>query len=307
MFNYLVSPRELEEDTSLKGQNCFIIATSQASMNFLLWTTFSLLLRSKSFADHFIFSINGPDARTGDPWLQDTKQKFLEVLRDQYQGNITINRVWSRIGHSQSLESAIPWVHTEYYTLAHDDIILLDPEWGIKCREKFEANPNLAICAAPPLIRGGDQYTYDGVLKLGMPHINSTLVTCRKSLTTTCGARWWGHHLKKKFRLTDDIYSRLMKDFGDCFTDKYRPLLGTEYGIFSSDIGGTMLHSLRRLGYDFAEMDESTLIHFIAASWAPHCMETRKQDNYLYIRELEEEINNSRFAKIFNDFKEDWD
>lgn len=308
MYDHMVVDiGELEEKTCRKGENCFIIATSQGSINYLMWTVFSILLRSKSFTDHLIFAINGPDKRTGDPWVQDTKQKFLEVLRDEYQGNITINRVWSRIGHAQAVESVVPWVHTEFYTISHDDIILLDPDWGSKCLEKFQSDPKLAICGDLRPFFGGEEQVFEGKMKLGMPHINSVFACCRKVLTLKCGARWWGYHIEKDFRLSEEEYQHMMERFGYWFEQKPRP--NVQYGYFATDIGSWMLCFLEQAGFGYARMDDhkSPVVHIRSASWANQEMiDLRRQMFHQEIQDLDKEINNSRFAKIYNDFKEEW-
>src|SRR6516162_7350459 len=113
----------------LPGKTTVVMATSQSRIECLMWSMFSLLLRSTPGLEHIIVAINGPDPRTGDPGLQDAKQSFLGELRNtrwQASGRdcdmpLTVIRTWSRVGHSQATDGALPWVHTEFYTLMHDD------------------------------------------------------------------------------------------------------------------------------------------------------------------------------------------
>ncbi|NIQ15033.1 MAG: hypothetical protein GTO02_11780, partial [Candidatus Dadabacteria bacterium] len=100
---------------------------------------------------------------TGDPTNQDKKQEFLEELRKlqwwrvqepkhKRDMPITVMRVWSRIGHPESVEMALPWVHTDAFLIMHDDIIITKHNWLKEVKEKFYDNPDVVIAHTPNLM-----------------------------------------------------------------------------------------------------------------------------------------------------------
>lgn len=301
----VLSLREYEELSSLPEKNSMIIATGQAPINYLLWSTFSLILRNNgAFLDHLLFAINGPCKKTGDPALQDKKQRFLEILRDEYDVPITVNRVWSRIGHAQAMESIIPWVHTEYYSIMHDDVIVLRNDWGDISLNSFKQNSNLALQTPPPIMRDSQGVTkHQGKPKIGLPHIHSAFIVCRKSAIMETGARWWGHHVEKDFEFDD----KSVTDFNEYNQNKLKilPQEGQKFNFANTDIGSWVVYKLENAGYTIECLPEDSILHFGAASWSSGLR--YKNVKYLpFLEKLEEEINSSKFADLYENYKENW-
>src|SRR5262252_1288317 len=146
---------ECVEMSHLKHKITAVIPTSTAPVNCLMWSVFSLLLRTQvdDLLEHFCVCINGPDERTGDPTIATTKQRFLEELRDlewchpdrpnvRRPMPLTVIRVWSRVGHSEPMQMALPWVHTDAYLLLHDDVFIRNANWTRQVKDKFYGDDN---------------------------------------------------------------------------------------------------------------------------------------------------------------------
>jgi hypothetical protein len=213
--------------------------------------------------------INGPDPRTGDPALQDRKQTFLEELRSlRWHGRdmpLTVIRVWSRVGHAQALEMAIPWVHTEFYTLLHDDVILRRP-FDLDCFEDRQ----VALAYVPPLLAGGlGEFKLNSQYGLGLPHLNSAFLLCRKSAIMDVGARWWGYHVPFRFHLPEVIdVAAFVEHHAQKGQVKQPPQVREPYDILSIDIGGWVYRKLSDLGYGFAALPPDLICHLGAISWS---------------------------------------
>ena len=266
----ILTKAECERVTVVPHKTTAIMATCQSKIECLMWSVFSLLLRSTKALEHIIVVINGPDKRTGDPTLQDTKQAFLEELRNtrwlvpslchDRDMPITIIRAWSRIGHSQALDTAIPWVHTEAYTIMHDDIIVNTSEW---CNQTFSLlTKNVGMVYAPPLLATGlSTVDFGESKKINLPHPNSVFITSRKELYTDFGFRWYGYHIKKDFELTEDEFLRFHKE-----DTTHVPAKG-KYGYLSMDVGTWPYYRLKEAGYEFEALHPDTITHLCAMSW----------------------------------------
>lgn len=323
-MNYMIySLEELEEKTSLKNKFTAIVATCQSPIISLMWSILSIYLRSSSdFLEHIIVSINGPDKRTGDPSLQNKKQEFLEELRDlTYDGKsmpLTINRVWSRIGHTQALESVIPWVHTEFYAIAHDDILMLNNDWHQNVLEDFK-DDKLAFIYNPPLLNSGVYAnTYKGKNKLAMPHLNSSFVLCKKSILNSLNARWYGYHVEEKIQFFDRILGEKTLsttdtfEFNDYHFDKNHivsdqeispeimhpqtarlhrscvdDIINNQFDYYNVDVGGYIYHQLNEKGYKFKSLENDSIYHFVSGSWNLQTFQNGVARGYYLITEFE--------------------
>jgi len=268
---------ECEKYTTIKDKVTFIIASCQAPMNFLMWSVFSLLLRSKvnGVMEHFIITLNGPDNRTGDDELQNKKQSFLEELRSKKWKNkisttekdmpVTVMRVWSRIGHAQAIDMAIPWVHTIGYVITHDDIILLNNKWETHIKTSILENENIALASVDPLLACGlFNVPFNDKLKLNLPHLNSVFIGCRKDHTIETGVRWSGYHLNQNFNN------------------------GIEYDYLSADFGAWMYQKLKESNKSMQTIPNDFISHFGSMSWTKN--EQKIKNSQLIIEKLESEI-----------------
>lgn len=262
---------ELEKKSSVSNKVCVVMATCQSPIKFLLWSLYSTLLRSDpDVVDHYNIVINGPDSRIEDTSLQDAKQKFLEELRSlTFAGKpmpITIMRVWSRIGHAQCLEMAIPWVHTENYLLIHDDIVLLNSNWCQEYKNSFVSDESVAIMSNPPLflIDGKvNEKIYKGTSKLGLPYLNTCFTLCKKPILIEQGCRWWGYHVDHNWDMND------YPDFFEYhkFNKHLDHKIEGEFGCLSMDVGCWVYQKLRQQGYKLETFSKQMVHHFKAISW----------------------------------------
>jgi hypothetical protein len=214
----LLSTGECEKRTTIKGKITAIIETFQQPVERLLRTVFSLLLRSgppvNGPLEHIIVCINGADRRTGPPEIQDAKQQFLEELRKLkwkvpgYEGErdmpLTVLRVWSRVGHGQSLDMAVPWVHTEGYILLDDDYIITNPDWINEVTEKCLNNPDCGYFHQHGDIGPGcceNATTHQNQLIL--PRLWANFIGGKKSVLEELGVRWSSYFLNHTFKTQD--------------------------------------------------------------------------------------------------------
>jgi hypothetical protein len=285
-------------------------------MNCLMWSVFSLLLRSTPELEHIIVAINGADERTGDPSLQNRKQWFLEDLRDlkwklPSQGierdmPLTIIRVWSRIGHSQAIEMAVPWVHTSMYTLSHDDVIVLDKQWSLKTSRAFQ-DDHCGLVYAPPLLATGLSYVeFNGSHKINLPHLNSTFLTVRKSTISEFGVRWSGYHVTTDdFSMKDINYEEFLQFHGDAVA--HAPPQDLDYKYISMDVGTHVYYELKKAGYKLIPMNEGDICHLTAMSWRDDNGKRQAVSaNAGHIAALEEEIRAvPEYAALYDQYKSD--
>lgn len=297
---------ECEQLSSLPKKNTFLITTGQADINFLMWSVFSVLLRSKvgGFMEHINVSINGPDERCGDPTLQNKKQAFLEELRNlKWQSEVggperdmplTVIRVWSRIGAEQAVEMAVPWVHTDSYTYIHDDTLWLTKDWEQMVIDELYKD-QVAMVYSSFQVNHLSWSEYDGKPKLNFPHTISPCMICRKPIFAKCGVRWTGYHFANDFALEEKV-----KDMEE-FLNAHRPMVlplptSKRFGYASYDIGAWIYYTLRRDGYQINPVSGLKVHHFVSMSWSAN--RERVLASQTYIRQLEEEIK--QFPQYWN-------
>jgi hypothetical protein len=312
---------ECEQLSSLNKKTNFIITTCQADINFLMWSIFSIILRSKvgGFLEHINVVINGPDSRTGDPSLQDKKQCFLEDIRKlNWRNNLssetksfplTVIRVWSRIGAEQSLEMAIPWVHTDSYIYMHDDAIWLNKDWedslvyelyedkvAILCSPDFKMNP---LSCKP----------WNGKQKLNFPHTHSSCMAVRKPVLARLGVKWSGYHFESDFTIEEKVKS--LEDFFIAHAPRVLPLPSSQsYQCASYDIGAWAYYILHSEGYKVSISKNMNIYHFGSMSWFVHRPKNKQEfisrlnRAKTHIEKLEQEIKSiPEYWEIYNKYK----
>lgn len=309
---------EAVELTHMQDKIIPIIPTAQAPIECLLWSVFSLLLRARpnDLIEHFIVCINGPDKRTGDPAIADLKQSFLEELRrlKWYHADvpsinkdmpITVIRAWSRIGHPEAVEMAIPWVHTNSYLLMHDDIIITKRNWLADVKDKFIDNPNCVIAYAPKLMCCQcDSAKYQNKNLLRFPHLLCCFLVCRKSLIRKLGGLWCGYHIHTpNFKLKDKVGD--VESFMNYYSKQklldVPPQTEEDYEYISMEMGSWHFYNAVKAGYDFSALDPNTLIHMGTMSWECDTGKERRISSHLkHIHDLEAEImRHPDYSKLY--------
>lgn len=312
---------ECEKLSSLKNKTNFIITTSQADIRFLMWSIFSIILRSKvnNFLEHINVVINGPDSRTGDPTLQNKKQSFLEELRDNVWKNslsnesknfpLTIIRVWSRIGAEQSLEMAIPWVHTDSYIYMHDDAIWLNNYWEEEFIKEFYKEKVAIVCAQDFRMNNLSKKMWENKPKLNFPHMHSACMAAKKPILTKLGAKWTGYHFKNNFTIEEKT-----SDLNEVI-EAHKPRVteltpNDKYDCASYDIGSWMYYTIKNNGYEINRSSVIKIHHFGSMSWFVHRenkekeLEKRLKMGELHIKNLEEEIKKiPEYWSLYNKYK----
>lgn len=307
-----VDVAEAVELTKVPEKITTIYPTSAAPIECLLWSTFSLLLRTRpnDLMEHFMVVINGPDKRTGDPTIGDQKQKFLEELRmlkwyhtseptNSKDMPISVLRVWSRIGHPESVEMALPWVHTDAYLIMHDDIIIGKYNWTEEVKEKFYDNPEVAIAYGTPALMCAfaDESRYKDKPLLRFPHLLCAFLVCKKKYLQEAGSSWCGYHIEmndKPFRLEDRVedvdsfleyYKRL-----NCINNTSPPNPDSVYEYVSMEMGAWHFFNLVQAGYKFVPIHPE-ITHFGAMSWEVDTGKVGRINSHMnVIKPLEREI-----------------
>jgi hypothetical protein len=268
----LISIDELESKSLIPGKICAIIPTFSAPVENLVWSIFSLLINSDSnVMDHMIVSINGPDPRTGSVEVQDKKQSFIEELRSLKWGNkdmpITLMRTWSRIGHAQTIEQCMPWVHTEFYLSMHDDIIVLEKNWHDKVKE-FQNDEKLLLAYWDrPVIRG---LTHDSFGRLELPHFSSIFTLCKKSRMKAINASWIGYYVPLEFKI-GNFWN--YEDFIDWYKKNNLvqlhdiPSKDANFKYLTMDIGGAFISDIFNKKLNISKFSNNTIFHFGSMSW----------------------------------------
>ena len=287
----ILSVTEAENLTLIPKKTTAILATCQSDMKVFMWSIFSLLLRSKpENLEHIMVCINGGDERHGCTSLQDNKQKFLEEMRrlkwQKRDMPLTIIRAWSRVGHGQALEMAIPWVHTEYYTIMHDDVILKN-DWDVESFEQLKKE-NSILAYFPPLLWCGVGKAFDKEWRITLPHMNTTLVTCKKALITALGVRWYGYHVNHKFNLYEKVDIKKFLEYHQKNSNiQSFPVIEEPYGVISMDIGSWVYCKAKE--YSMHRIGTNKAIHFESMSWGQD-KDDRIKKNIYDISLLEQEI-----------------
>jgi len=314
---------EAVELTHISEKIIPIIPTSVAPIECLLWSVFSLLLRAKpdDLIEHFIVCINGPDKRTGDPKSGDIKQHFLEELRrlKWYHADrpkiskdmpITVIRAWSRIGHPEAVEMAMPWVHTDAYLLMHDDIIITKHNWLDEVRTKFYGNPNVAIAYAPQLMCAlADTASYQDKNLLRFPHLLCCFLVCRKKHTRKNGGNWCGYHIPTPtFRIKERVGNlwEFMEYYKsqNLINNQSPPKAELSYDYVSMEMGAWHFYTCVQNGYEFAALDPTLLVHLGTMSWESDTGKKNRVHRYQQqIDDLEAEIAaHPEYSKLYDKY-----
>lgn len=316
---------ECVEFTHLKQKVTAVIPTSNAAIECLMWSVFSLLLRSKpgGILEHFCVCINGPDIRTGNPELQDLKQKFLEELRDlewyhtdnsanRCQMPLTVIRAWSRVGYAEAFEMALPWIHTDSYLLMHDDVFIDKKEWETEALEKFYADDDVAIAYSQDFLGCKvDSPIHRGMYLLRLPQLDSTFMLCKKKWVMKAEASWVAYFIP-----SDDNF--FMFDFEDIDLDEflkyYREKDLLDKNLVVNDIynfarqgqGAWVYYKLCKLGKKFIEMNKDLVVHLGMMSRADVSREMKEDSIDLWrpeIDALEEEImKHPEYSKLYEKY-----
>jgi hypothetical protein len=316
---------ECVELTHIPNKITAIIPTGPASINCLLWSVFSLLLQSKVNGplEHICVCINGPDERTGNPELQDKKQKFLEALRDmnwyhadepdvKRQMPLTVIRAWSRVGYAEPFEMAIPWVHTANYLLMHDDVIITRNDWAENVSNTLASGDKVALVYCGELIgRKCKHAIHRGMYLLCLPQLETIFVACKKKWLIE-GPSWQAYHIPSdssflQFELSEIGDIEEMQKYWRDLNMLDDPLQDTElYNFVRQDIGSWVYYHLSNKGCEFKEIPKDTILHIEGMSGNG---ETGKKIRTMgcmdYIEELEELISSHpEYSKLYWEFKD---
>lgn len=307
--------------TTLKEKITAIIPTSTASIECFMWTIFSFLLRAKpdDLIEHFCVCINGPDKRTGDPSLQDKKQAFLEELRAMqwYHTDrpevkkdmpLTVIRAWSRIGHPEAVEMALPWVHTDAYLISHDDIIITKHDWLNEVKNSFYADDDIAITFSQSLLCAHfDSAVFKDKHLLRFPHLLCTFLICRKKWIESVGGSWCGYHVE----MPDFTLDEITDGFGKDMIRYYAPVTSIDppttdrvYNYISQEMGSWIFHNLNKKKLKYSRIDPNLIVHFGAMSWdSVESKQRRLGDKIEWVKKLEQEIyQHPHYANLYQKY-----
>jgi hypothetical protein len=312
---------ECVELSHLKERITAVIPTSTANLNCLMWSVFSLLTRSDHLLEHICVCINGPDPRTGETAIQDEKQAFLEELRDIEFYNInepdvrrsmplTVIRTWSRVGWAESLEQALPWVHTDAYLFMHDDAFVTSSAWTREVRAKFYGDDAVALASVPPLLGCGvDHHIHRGMYMARLPQLETTFLVCKKKWIMKAGAPWTGYHIPSDDNVCQFGLDEIDKDeFLSFWRDKgllVEPFQETElYNFVRQEVGSWVYYKLCQNGNKFAELSSDLIVHLKGMTLPGGDKEGRIEANRDKILELEDDIHqHPEFSALYRKYK----
>lgn len=307
---------EWERLSCTPGKLTAIMASSQAPVSMLSWSLLSLLENTPpALLEHIFVVLNGPRPGEAGSELQDEKQQFLNEL-DQVSWHgrpvpLTVMRLWGHIGHAESIESALPWVWTEFYLALHDDVILRSPEWTVELDRWFLRDERVALATVGPHLAGRlSQVQHQKQGKLGLPHLQSHFVVCRKPILTALGRRWRGYHVQRQFRLEDEPFGReliLHHCTRNQIDPNHVPRLDAEYGFCNVDIGGWILQAVQEADYRIANLPANLVHHFTAASWSgPPRMQQMLEHGQAEVAAFEAKLKQSKSMPGAWSFYESW-
>jgi hypothetical protein len=281
-----------------------IIATYNSNPKLFAFVVLSLFANSEDL-EHLIVVINGPDSRTGSTATQDVKQAFLEAIRNEKLGDrampLTVLRVWSRLGHGQALDSAIPWVTTKHYLIMHDDVLVLSERWMGEA-QKLLSNPQVAIAYAerPHILQGISRSGNAEKAGITFPHANTSFMMCRRS--SVVDLRWAGYFVDKEYPLikldaTKEFFQK-HNGYGVAHTSLEVP---QSPEFLSYDIGSYLLATLQHRGFKFSKLPEGMIYHLGGISWVdkPHVRERQWKVIEPFVASLEDRIK-SRHRNLFD-------
>ena len=314
----ILSPEECERLSLIPKKICAIIPTYSSPINYFMWSVFSLLLRSdpREF-EHAIIGINGPDSRYPAPGgheLQDKKQRFIEDVRNIKDwkrpdmvnpGALTLVRTWSRVGHPPTIDQCLNWVHTRYYLVMHDDIIILDRNWT-KSIYEFESDPKLvAKTLGDPLVVKLNKH--GNVLEF--PHMSTTFSLFDKPLMRMAGAFWMGYYIEQKNFTIDDYvdfqnFMKAQRKIG-CVDEREEVKINKDsiFDAVSMEIGTFAYYAIKKFGLHMSEFPGSFVKHFYSGTWKNYGM---AYEAHPEVEDLEKEINTiPEYAEIYWRYRED--
>ncbi len=261
-----------------------IVPTYNNSPRLFALSIMSLLRNTSNVTMHINVTINGPDRRTGDPETQNQKQWFLEAIREEkYRDRdmpLTVQRVWSRVGHAQAIDSAMPWVHTKYFLLMHDDVLVTEPCWDLKVIPCLN-NPDTGLVFAGRH-HALDRITCgpweDGKNLINFPHPQTYFVAGSRAFLGKF--RWQGYFVKGDF---DGIQvDKEMIDHQERFNMPPQPIT-PEAGYLTYDIGSWLLYNVQKSGMQIVEIPEDTVLHLGGFSWAGERRNERQVQRYMTV------------------------
>lgn len=318
----IVDIDEAVELTRLERKLTVIMPVSNGPIECMLWSVFSLLLRArvKDLIEHFIIVFNGPDHRTGDEAPCDKKQQFLEELRGMKWWRpefpkhkrdmpLTVIRVWSRIGHPEAVEMAVPWVHTDAYLIVHDDIIITKNEWLRDVEKNFFDKPDVVIAYGTPNLMccQQDSAIHQGKNLLRFPHLLCAFLVCRKKMLSKLGSSWCGYSINTPpFMLSERVgnVEEFLKYYDDMNLNHNPPQTQEPYEFVSMEMGAWHFYNAIQAGYKFENLIDDgvpILEHLGAMSWE---IDTGKKVRISRLREhvacLEQEIfKHPEYAQLY--------
>jgi hypothetical protein len=313
---------ECVELTHLKGKTTVVIPTGPAPIDCLMWSVFSWLLRSKpgGYLEHICVCVNGPDERTGDPKLQDEKQRFLEDLRDVewYHADnptnrrpmpLTVIRVWSRVGYTEAFEMALGWIHTADYLITHDDVIVINPTWDRWVYDALYVRDEVALASIQPFLGCQcDHAIHRGMFLLRFPQVHTTFLACKKKWVLPCGS-WCGYHIPNDDNVVQfDVEEIGGEDFLNFWREQNlmdRPIIANEmYNFVRQEVGAWVYYRLTQAGKEVAGLPENLAIHLEAMSRDDPSRKVRVQSYLDDIEQLEVEImKHPDYARIYMKYK----
>jgi hypothetical protein len=173
----------------------------------------------------------------------------------------------------------------------HDDVIIKNSNWS-QFVSDYLKNDTISMVYHPPLLLENISISeYEGCKKINLPHLNSTMISSRKSLYTELGLRWYGYHIKNKFFLSKKEIEKIYNFYGVANDSSFQE---GNYDYLSLDIGSFIYKKFIELKYEFQPMPNNYLVHLWSMSWREESYQDQMMKNNLEeIKQMELEIKDS--------------
>jgi hypothetical protein len=222
--------------------------------------------------------------------------------------SLTVQRVWSRIGHPSMTDSAVAHVHTRYYIACHDDIIIKNSSWCKDARKHF-TDDNVVACYGDDyekpynkeVLADGFQMAplrqtvaADG-RAIGLTQPKNWFVVCDKPKLMQINARWGAYHARTR---VDKIPENVIKQ-----DNANKVAFSGPFDVVSSDAGALLYYKIREAGYATKQLNDC-LIHFGGMSWLREKLYERFFSRTKYVSNFEKELEEYPILmKIYNKHK----
>jgi len=175
---------------------------------------------------------------------------------------LTIIRAWSRVGHGQAVDMAMPWIHTEAYLLLGDDYIVRDSRWVDHLKTELLDKPEVGYLRSAHWPCGVCQNPGTGKWQIQQARFSSHFFAIKKAVAEELGIRWAGYFVNCDFKI-DQHYVDANVPYEDqllAIQHGCGPVAELNYGELIADTGAWPRKLLEVAGVQGGIMDSDTFV-----------------------------------------------